>query len=615
MDRSAWKHRSAEFHALRVLDEAGKPVVAMELELRCADELLASWLSLRELWLRLPSHPNALRAVAPGNASSLYVRYAALDWKHAFPVPIARPEAMEIGAIWGAQLSHAFDTIAINVEERELGHLARPFVKIDVGRNVRVGFLPIVPGELATTSFMGPEMIQGWPRCDERGLVFVVGKLVEQLCDIRDAPDLMAVLRRATDRAPLERYKSLSELRDAFIQLFPPAREAVRHGADLAAWQHAEAAAGFLAIHQPERARVAAEASIDEQLGTKLAHDVRYQALVQMLEPRVPYRRTGKSTAPLRVSWTEAATRGRQLELDRAFRDALALYQSAIGGSDDVDRFEALARCSLAVGDHGPAVDYAARALAIEPSRLTVHEILIRGLLSRGASLDALQATDVATSLAPDDAVMHYLRGRALLAAGRLRESREELERALVLRPTLVEAMLIRREVDRCSALLRQTVGEAPTIALRDYLADLKGDLAAGQTERLIERLAGADYADDPAAQLVLASCLEREKRFDEALSIYDRITSTEHRATALAGKASTLLAAGRADDALATLAAADPDDPDVLECRIRILERLGRADEVAATLARFIAIAATRSDLRVRAAQLSTSSSGETKR
>ena len=106
----------------------------------------------------------------------------------------------------------------------------------------------------------------------------------------------------------------------------------------------------------------------------------------------------------------------------------------------------------------------------------------------------------------------------------------------------------------------------------------------------------------------MLASCLERERRFDDAIAVYERITSPEHRSAALAGKATALLAAGRGDAALAALDAGDQGDADILECRIRVLDQLGRSEEAAATLQRFIALADKRSDLRVRAAQLARS-------
>ena len=76
--RSMWELRTAEFHALRVLTEAGKPVVAMALDPRCADELLDSWLQLRALWLKLPSHPLDRFIAIAGERSDLRVRAAQL---------------------------------------------------------------------------------------------------------------------------------------------------------------------------------------------------------------------------------------------------------------------------------------------------------------------------------------------------------------------------------------------------------------------------------------------------------------------------------------------------------------------------------------------------------
>ncbi|HEV7557223.1 MAG TPA: tetratricopeptide repeat protein, partial [Kofleriaceae bacterium] len=94
------------------------------------------------------------------------------------------------------------------------------------------------------------------------------------------------------------------------------------------------------------------------------------------------------------------------------------------------------------------------------------------------------------------------------------------------------------------------------------------------------------------------------------AAHIYDRVAvmSELHRQRALAGKATLLVDLGKLESALALfeiLRAEQPDDLDVAEGRARALAELGRTDEATAEYRRFVALATSRSDLRVRAALL----------
>lgn len=79
--------------------------------------------------------------------------------------------------------------------------------------------------------------------------------------------------------------------------------------------------------------------------------------------------------------------------------------------------------------------------------------------------------------------------------------------------------------------------------------------MRSGATER---------RARDALAQLLLAGCLAFERRFEEAIGIYDGVAemSEEHRGAALLGKARVLMELGRGDEALALLDAISGVDP-----------------------------------------------------
>jgi Flp pilus assembly protein TadD len=108
------------------------------------------------------------------------------------------------------------------------------------------------------------------------------------------------------------------------------------------------------------------------------------------------------------------------------------------------------------------------------------------------------------------------------------------------------------------------------------------------------------------ATQLVLARLVDFAGDEERACLIYDRAaTSQSHCYAALLGKAS-LLVEQRTESALAIfedLCAQAPTDPDPCEGRARALEKLGRLGEAAAEFRRFISLATSRSDIRVRAA------------
>jgi len=96
---------------------------------------------------------------------------------------------------------------------------------------------------------------------------------------------------------------------------------------------------------------------------------------------------------------------------------------------------------------HPPQV---VRSIEPAPPVGTPHE-QVEDLLHRRRYHDALDKVDSIVASAPDEPRAHHLRGKALLALGRLPDARAAFDRACTLQPKLLEAMLLRREVDRGS--------------------------------------------------------------------------------------------------------------------------------------------------------------------
>ena len=217
----------------------------------------------------------------------------------------------------------------------------------------------------------------------------------------------------------------------------------------------------------------------------------------------------------------------------------------------------------------------------------------------RGEHANALWCADQLLELADDDADAHYLRGKALFALGRLADARDAFERAFALRPMLVEAMHLRREVDRAMAAVRRGAGASGSIPrAAGPLADVMSMIASGWHDAALDALADKP---EPEAQRLRAHCLAFLGRHAEALAIYAALTDHASRV----GAAHALLALGRADDALAAFdaaLAARPSDLDALDGRARALDQLGRAADAERTHQRATALALGRGERRAKA-------------
>lgn len=97
-------------------------------------------------------------------------------------------------ASFGAQLAWIYRTICAAVDDAELGRLLVPLAKIDVLKQLRIGFQPVE----GWTHRMAPEVEHTWPRCDQRAIVHMIGEVVsDYIFNCRDVRQARAHLSRA----------------------------------------------------------------------------------------------------------------------------------------------------------------------------------------------------------------------------------------------------------------------------------------------------------------------------------------------------------------------------------------------------------------------------------
>jgi tetratricopeptide (TPR) repeat protein len=598
LERAVWSRRSPEFGSVFYRHSSS----ALVMEFRpTAHAESPEWKDLRETWVGFPSHPNLLQARGFRDDEWLLLRYAALDWHRAPLTADATDHERATFVAWGAQIIDVFELLATEVPKRSRGQLLRPFVKIDVGEAARVGFFPAIDRDLEISKQLPPEAIGATGRVDESAIVFAIGRL---LLGVFPAIDGQAreIIDRCLEDIPKKRYRTVERLREAWMRMGGAQVVWEEEGPD--SWSLAEEGVGWLALGNKSEARLKFDWSW-ELARSQLAREGR------LLLTSLPSRSTSRSAAPPlepRYAWADVAERARRFEAERAFADALALYSDVrLDGTNDLAINLAIARCQLALGVPGVALDYARRALAIDAQNVDALSIVSRAHLLRREPKDALGCADLWIAAHPQDASARYARGRALFALGRIEEARAAFDRACTLDPRMLEAMLLRREADRVMRRVRETVGTQPEIALDlpKHLSELRDAFAANRIADVLQVLGRPEYADDPVATLLRAQCLACEKRFDEAVTMFDRAAtlSTEHERAAMIGKGHALLALDRVDEALASFdraCASAPTDLEAIDGRAATLRRLGRDDEAESELQRVVAASGGRSNVRL---------------
>jgi len=560
------------------------------LAMRYVPKIPHGWDETAQQWLALPSHANVLQAFAR-DEHGMVVRYAAINWRHV-PSRLDVAKLLTKVAGWGIQLTEALTFVALHVDQSFAAWLTLVEAHVDLDDNVRISFLPASPTDPLALYLWPDDVRRNWPACDERGLVYVVGKTLARLFirgDTEEARRLNAIVQRCLAPAPKDRYDTLAALRWEFLELYWRAT-----ARDRRCWDHAELGIGYLALKSYDRA--------EKQFECALAYDTWYPlaacGLVRARELNKLGRRHALRDDPP-LPWPLAEARARKLEAGRDFASALHVYRrTVLDGTCDLAVLTATARCHLHLGEPSHAIDVAQRALAIDLAHPDALAILVRGQLMAKQYDNALRKTDHWLTLDVDPASAHYLRGKALLALKRFVEARDSFDRALSVDPRMVPAMLLRREADRQLTEIRDSTGvqRAIEIPIPAHLPELKPLFAASKIEDAISLLTSPRYADDTVALLLLASCLDFAHRCSEAADLYAKIAarSAEHRHAALLGRASMLAELGDPDGALDVLDALRterPDDLDIIEGRAWVLDRLGRAEESQAEFRRYVAL------------------------
>jgi tetratricopeptide (TPR) repeat protein len=554
------------------------------------------WGPVRSLWAALPRHPNILEPVASPDPQTLLLRYAAIYW-NLDPEQVTR----RVLATWGLQLLDALRCVLSLVGETQIGYFMNAFAKVDVGAHVRLGFLPL-SADSPRLAKLPRQLRRAWPAVGTNGVMYMVGGLMRQLAIGPPDRKVARIARRCCEVTRRGPYKNLDQLAAA-LRALGGSITPVRAGSTLAGWHHCEEGLGWLALGYYDRA--------DDSFRLAQATGA-YRPISRWGRDQAdPRRRPGAEVEvnqPLTAwrSWSDVEAEGLRLEAEREFAAALSVYYTVDPYSSSVPFLRARARCHLQVGELGEALEYATRAFRLEATSVEACDVLTNVLLQRRSFDEALATVEQLLALDPQRGRSHYLRGKALFGLGRMTDARDALERASQLDATLLEAQLLRREVERAIGNVRQSVGSqhAPTFDIPAQLTELRDVLISGDTTAAITALRDTRYGRDADAQLLLARFLAFDARFDEAIEVYGQLEATSHRTAALVGKAAALLELDRPGDALSILEQL-PDDADAAEGQARALETLGRVDEAAEAYRRFIALASSGSDLRVRAAQL----------
>jgi hypothetical protein len=222
-----WEKRGRLFGALSLVETGGHAAVGMDYRIRGAE-----WSRLRTLWLRLPSHPHLIEALAPFGDDGVKLRYTAIDWYGRSEVSPGRC------ASWTLQVADVFRTIVSEMREADLRQFGNPAIHIDIGGAARVAFRPPHPGSV------GPR--------DERAFACLVGALLRSILPTPPA-QMQRILDTCMHADPTKRYRSLAALEKACRDVVEMANP-LRAGSGLAAWKHAECGIGFLAMNDAERA-------------------------------------------------------------------------------------------------------------------------------------------------------------------------------------------------------------------------------------------------------------------------------------------------------------------------------------------------------------------------
>jgi len=198
-----------------------------------------------------------------------------------------------------------------------------------------------------------------------------------------------------------------------------------------------------------------------------------------------------------------------------------------------------------------------------------------------------------------------YVEGREHFLHRRLHEAQRCFASAISLDPMMLEAQLLRREVDRSLARVRGTTGTAApqSIDVPASLREVRDIVIAGRIRDAIAMLSTDTYANNHDARLLLARLLALDAQYERAASVFASITEGPHRDEARLGLARVTIDRGKPDAALAILdevLVTRSRDLGALEARARCLELLGRTSEASDAMKAFVAAVELASDARL---------------
>ncbi len=187
---------------------------------------------------------------------------------------------------------------------------------------------------------------------------------------------------------------------------------------------------------------------------------------------------------------------------DQEFQQAAQLLKSLIseyGTSVELQR--ELARAYLGANDHARAIEASERALELDPEDRLARALLVRSLLQGGIREQLLENAQTLVAQAPEHPEAHVLLGHALRRSGDNENACREYESALQLDSDNLEA-----------------------------LTNLGDILASASDEKTVERglalLAKAAAIAPESVQLarIRAAALEKIRRYEEALRVWEKL-------------------------------------------------------------------------------------------
>jgi tetratricopeptide (TPR) repeat protein len=240
----------------------------------------------------------------------------------------------------------------------------------------------------------------------------------------------------------------------------------------------------------------------------------------------------------------------------------------------------ARAREAIEAGDHQIALDAARRSLANAPELVAAHGVVGRALVAMGQKTQAAQAYETAIEVCVYNPTLLARAAVALHAAGRASAAAELQSKVAAAAPeggqasvneviTLWSAARFQEAISVADALVQRGQDPVPVRLIRG-LARFELNDAKGALQDLDAHLALAE--GDTAARNIRADLLTALKRPDEAKAAYEDVLgrldaqlATDPQQAGVRGRrAYTLLALGRANEALIEArhaAELDPDD------------------------------------------------------